>query len=257
MLIQNSVLSINGLTISSKDKTIVKDVSFEVPRGKIVALAGGSGCGKTTIGLSVLRLLPYGLHLERGRILFEGQDLWALSPEEIRQIRGKHLSMVFQDALSAFDPVFTIGSQLNEVLVAHTELSQKQRREKILNAFGEVQLPDPERVYRSYPHQLSGGMRQRAMIAQASILNPALLIADEPTSSLDVTLQIKMGELLSCLKDKGVSILMIAHDWGMIKRLADFVVVLCQGEVVEQGAVHQVCQNPGHEYTKALMEAFQ
>ena len=253
----NSLLSIKDLSITVGAKTLVNQVSFDVPQGKIVAIAGGSGSGKTTIGLSILRLLPPALSIKQGSIVFEGQDLMGLSTEKMRQCRGARIGVVFQEPLSAFDPLFTVGQQLDEVLAAHLKLSKRERYKKVLDTLTEVELPDPERAYKSYPHQLSGGMRQRAMVAQAIICSPSLIIADEPTSSLDVTLQIKIMELFVRLKKKNMSILLIAHDLGMIAHLADEVIVLRQGEMVERGLVSQVIAHPQHDYTKALVEAFQ
>ena len=228
------LLSIKDLTVTVGAKVLVNNVSFDVPRGKIVAIAGASGSGKTTIGLSVLRLLPAALSIRQGSIVFEGQDLLGLSTESIRQCRGARIGMVFQEPLSAFDPLFTIGRQLDEVLVAHTQLSRQGRYKKVLETLSEVELPDPQRAYESYPHQLSGGMRQRAMVAQAMVCGPSLIIADEPTSSLDVTLQVKIMGLFSRLRKKNISILLISHDLEMISHLADETIVLRQSLEVFQ-----------------------
>jgi peptide/nickel transport system ATP-binding protein len=251
------IISINNLTVAVGPKLLVNQVSFDVPQGKIVAIAGGSGSGKTTIGLSILRLLSPALQIREGSIIFEGKNLLGLSSEEMRQRRGGRIGMVFQEPLSAFDPLFTIGQQLDEVLIVHTKLSKQERYKKVLETFSEVELPDPKRVYESYPHQLSGGMRQRAMVAQAMVGGPSLIIADEPTSSLDVTLQVKIMGLFGHLKKKNISILLIAHDLGMISHVADEVIILRQGEMLESGPVGQVIGRPRHEYTKALVEAFQ
>jgi len=180
-----------------------------------------------------------------------------LSAEDMRQLRGARIGMVFQEPLSTFDPLFTIGQQMDEVLVAHTRLSKQERYKKILETLSEVELSDPSRAYKSFPHQLSGGMRQRAMVAQAIVGGPSLIIADEPTSSLDVTLQVKIMELFVRLKNKNMSILLIAHDLGMIAQVADEVIILSQGEMVEKGPVSQVINQPRHEYTKQLVGAFQ
>ncbi|MDE2028528.1 MAG: ABC transporter ATP-binding protein [Candidatus Omnitrophica bacterium] len=249
------LLSLEELTVKAGKKTLVDRVSFNVPRGGIVAVAGGSGSGKTTIGLSLLRLLPCALRIRQGRMVFEGRDLLGLSDEEMRRVRGARIGMVFQEPLSALDPLFTIGGQMDEVLAAHTALSKQERHKKILSALDEVGLPDPQRAYRSFPHQLSGGMRQRASVAQAIVTGPSLIIADEPASSLDVTLQAKIMELFIRLKRKNIAILLIAHDLAMIARLADEIVVLCKGQAVEQGPVSKVMADPLHEYTKALLEA--
>jgi ABC-type glutathione transport system ATPase component len=251
------LLLIKDLTVAVGGKILVDRVSFDVPQGKIVAIAGGSGIGKTTIGLSILRLLPAALDIKQGRIVFEGRNLLASSEEEMRQVRGARIGMIFQEPLSALDPLFTIGRQIDEVLVAHTELSNQVRYKKILDALSEVGLPDPQRAYASFPHQLSGGMRQRAMVAQAMVCGPSLIIADEPTSSLDMTLQVKIMELFGHLKKKKLSILLIAHDLGMISHIADEVIILRQGQMVEAGPVNKVIAQPRHEYTKALVEAFQ
>jgi len=253
----NKVLSIENLTVAVGSKRLVDQVSFDIPQGKIVALAGGSGSGKTTIGLSILRLIPSALRIKQGNIIFEGKNLLDLSAEDMRQLRGARIGMVFQEPLSTFDPLFTIGQQMDEVLVAHTRLSKQERYKKILETLSEVELSDPSRAYKSFPHQLSGGMRQRAMVAQAIVGGPSLIIADEPTSSLDVTLQVKIMELFVRLKNKNMSILLIAHDLGMIAQVADEVIILSQGEMVEKGPVSQVINQPRHEYTKQLVGAFQ
>jgi len=251
-----NLLSIENLSVAVGAKKLVDQVSFEVPQGKIVAVAGASGSGKTTIGLSILRLLPSALNIKQGSMMFEGRDLLKLSAEEMRQTRGARIGMVFQEPLSAFDPLFTVGQQLDEVLVAHTKLSKQERYKKVLDSLAEVELPDPQRAYRSYPHQLSGGMRQRAMVAQAMVGEPSLIIADEPTSSLDVTLQVKIMELFVRLKKKNISVLLISHDLGMISHLADDLIILRQGEIVEKGPVSKVYGDPQHEYTKELVGAF-
>jgi len=220
------LLSVRNLTVAVGDRILVDQISFSVPQGKIVAVAGASGSGKTTIGLSILRLLPAALRIKQGNIVFEGQDLLDLSVEDMRQHRGARIGMVFQEPLSAFDPLFTIGQQIDEVLAAHTKLARQERYQKALETLSEVELPDPRRAYQSYPHQLSGGMRQRAMVAQAIVCGPSLIIADEPTSSLDVTLQVKIMGLFDRLRKKNISILLISHDLEMIKHLADETIVL-------------------------------
>jgi ABC-type glutathione transport system ATPase component len=221
-----NLLSIQNLTVAVGAKALVNQVSFDVPQGKIVAIAGESGSGKTTIGLSILRLLAPPLSITQGSIVFEGQDLLGLSPESMRQCRGARIGMVFQEPLSALDPLFTIGQQIDEVLAAHTKLSKQERYKKVLDVLTEVELPEPQRAYKSYPHQLSGGMRQRAMVAQAIVGGPSLIIADEPTSSLDVTLQVKIMGLFARLRKKNISILLISHDLEMIAHLADETIVL-------------------------------
>ena len=256
----SNVLCLENLTVTvagdAQEKALVKDVSFQVPELCISALVGGSGSGKTTTGLSILRLLPLGLHIRSGRILLKGENLLGAGDERMRQVRGKEVSMVFQDPLDAFNPVFTIGDQMEEVLRFHTSLHRKQRRERVLELLNLAGLPDPQRVVHAYPHQLSGGMRQRAMIAQAIAAGPKLMIADEPTSSLDVTLQARIMDLFRKLKEElKLSILLITHDLGMVARVADEVAVMREGRIVEQGKTEGILRNPRHPYTQQLMDA--
>jgi len=253
----NELLTIKDLTVAVGEKLLVNQASFEVSQGKIVAIAGGSGSGKTTIGLSILNLLPAALRIARGQIIFEGQDLLRLNSQELRERRGARIGMVFQEPLSAFDPLFTIGQQIDEVLAAHTSMTKQERYQQTLEVLSQVELPDPKRAFQSYPHQLSGGMRQRAMIAQAIACSPSLIIADEPTSNLDVTLQVKINAIFKVLKTKNISTLLITHDLGMINQLADEVVILRQGNVVEKGSASQVIATPIDPYTRQLVEAFQ
>lgn len=253
------LLRIEDLTIGLKNsgRPVVKNISFDIAVQKIVALVGGSGSGKTTTGLSILRLLPEAMQVSRGRILYKGKDLLMHTPEDVRRLRGKEIGMVFQEPLNAFNPVFRIGYQIEEVLRYHTALTPVQRIEKILSLLALVGVPDPKRVAASFPHQLSGGLRQRAMIAQAIAAEPALVIADEPTSNLDVTLQAHVMDVFRRLKKElGLSILLITHDLGVVKHLADEVAVLCEGELVEKGAAAEIFERCQHRYTRQLVEAF-
>lgn len=251
------ILQVQGLSVGLTDQPegkIIEHVSFDVPALSIVALVGGSGSGKTTTGLSVLRLLSPALKMDAGKIIFKGQDLSKIGPEEMNAIRGKDIGMVFQDPLQAFNPVFTIGFQVAEVLNCHTALPQHEINTKVLELFEQVGLDDPARVFKSYPHQLSGGMRQRAMIAQAVAAKPALLIADEPTSSLDVTLQARILELFLQLREQyRLSILLITHDLGIVSHMTDYVVVMEKGRVVESGKTKDVIAHAKHPYTQQLM----
>ena len=241
-------------TVQEPRNAIIQEVSFAVPSTSIVALVGGSGSGKTTTGLGILQLLPPALKIDSGRILFRGEDLLTKNRIELESIRGKDIGMVFQDPLQAFNPVFTIGFQVSEVFERHTAIPRDGIQGKVLELFVQVGLDDPARVYRSYPHQLSGGMRQRAMIAQAVAATPALLIADEPTSSLDVTLQAKILELFKSLKDiYQFSIILITHDLGVVSHVSDYIVVMNRGAVVETGKTKDVMANPKHIYTQQLI----
>ncbi|MBF0483627.1 MAG: ABC transporter ATP-binding protein [Candidatus Omnitrophica bacterium] len=249
------MLKIEKLNVEVADRALIKDVSFEIGQGQISALVGGSGSGKTTIGLSILRLLNPALRIISGKVLLSGQDLMGLSENEMREVRGKDIGMVFQEPLNAFNPLFTLGFQIDEVLRFHTQLSKAVREKRILELLDMVGLPEPRRVIKSYPHQLSGGMRQRAMIAQAIAVRPKLLIADEPTSSLDVTLQATIMELFKKLqKDLGLTMILITHDLPMAQHMADELVVLSEGKVVEQGDCMSVMNAPQSEYTKILMD---
>ncbi len=254
------LLVVEGLTVAAQSNgrgEVLSEVSFEVGQGEIVALVGGSGSGKTTIGMSVMRLLPSGLSIVTGRVLFQGQDLAASSQAQMRALRGGGIAMVFQDPLASLNPVFTIGAQIREVIRQHRPVrGAVEERRRILALLTGVGIDEAERVMRSYPHQLSGGMRQRAMIAQALAGEPRLMIADEPTSSVDVTLQAKILELFRQIRrERGVAMLVITHDLGLVRALADRVVVLHEGRVVEQGPVAQVIDHPRQGYTQQLLRA--
>jgi len=255
LIVRDTTVSVSE---AGKRKTLIDKVSFQIPALSIMALVGESGSGKTTTGFSILRLLATGLEVDSGTVIFEGKNLLSLSEDQMRPIRGGKISMVFQEPLNAFNPVFTIGYQVDEVMRFHTKLSRPQRQERILELFNLVGLSDPRRMAGSYPHQLSGGMRQRAMIAQAIAANPKLIIADEPTSNLDVTLQARIIELFQKLKDElSLSILLITHDLGMVGHVADEMAVMSRGKIIECGPTKEVLNNPREEYTKQLMNAFE
>ncbi len=254
----SNLLVVENLTVAVAQKKIVSAANLEVPFLSVTALVGGSGSGKTTLGLAILKLLPVGLNVQQGRIWFDGRDISGFFEEKMRLLRGKEIGMVFQEPLYAFNPVFSIGDQIAEVLRVHTSLNLRQRRLRILELLNLVGLPDPKRAAANYPHQLSGGMRQRAMIAQAIAAGPKLLIADEPTSNLDVTLQARIMELFRKLKDElKLSILLITHDLGMVSHMADRVAVMTEGKIVEQGMVKDVLKDPQHLYTRTLMETIE
>ena len=254
------LLQLNNVSVTVNDaigeKMILNKVNLDVPQLSITALVGGSGSGKTTTGLCVLRLLPPALNFKNGEILFKGEDLLKKDREQMRHIRGGNIGMVFQEPLYAFNPVYSIGYQIDEVLDAHTGLNRTQRQNRVLELLDLVGLANPKRTALNYPHELSGGMRQRAMIAQAVASDPKLIIADEPTSNLDVTLQARIIELFKKLRAQlNLSILLITHDLGMVEHMADTVAVMTEGKVVEHGNTVDVLNNPNHTYTRELMEA--
>ena len=252
------LLSVMGLNVRLRDngKPILQEVSFDLPAGSVVAVVGGSGSGKTTLGYSLLGILPPAMEISGGKIIFDGQDIARLLPDDLRKVRGRRIGMVFQEPVSALDPVYTIGFQIAETLQAHGLCTGGQahvRAQELLELCG---VPDPARIAGSYPFELSGGLRQRAMIAQAISAGPSLLIADEPTSSLDVMLQALVIELFRDLRKRlGISLLLITHDLGVARSLADQVVVMCQGNVVEQGPAAKVFSGAGHPYTRELIAA--
>jgi len=260
MAAQN-LLTLKNLTIAirnnvSEERILVDGLNLEVPPLKIVALVGGSGSGKTTTGLSILRLLPSALSVRQGEIIFNGQNLLECSQVQMRSIRGKEISMVFQEPLNAFNPVFTIGYQITEVLKTHTNFSPQEIPVRIQRLLKMCGIEDSSRIAQSYPHSLSGGLRQRAMIAQVIAAGPKLIIADEPTSNLDVTWQAHIMELFRTLKNElKISMLLITHDLGMVAHLADHVAVLCDGKIVESGETKNVLEHPKHPFTMELMEA--
>ncbi len=257
LLNMNTLLAIRNLTVQVNGTAILDDVSLDIAVGKITAIVGGSGSGKTTLGLSILRLLPPALQITNGQINFIQQDILALPENDLRKLRGRDIGFIFQEPLSALNPLFTIGRQIDEVLGAHTDLKTKARYERVMDVLKSVEIPDPVRIYNSYPHQLSGGLRQRAMIAQAIVCHPKLIIADEPTSSLDVTVQAKIMALLRKLnKEMQITVILISHDLGMVSHLAEEIAVLRQGKVVETGLVKNIMEHPRHSYTQELLEAF-
>jgi peptide/nickel transport system ATP-binding protein len=252
------VLEVRNLTIalpSGGDRPeAVSGVSFSVERGEILCLVGESGAGKSVIAQSVMGLLPRSLPVTGGTILIEGEDITHAPQRRLRELRCTRMSMVFQEPMTALNPVMTCGEQIDEVLVEHTAMSAAERRRKILDTVREVLLPDPERMVASYPHQLSGGQRQRIMIAMALVLDPALLIADEPTTALDVTTQAQILRLIAELQARhGAGVLYITHDFGVVAEIAHRVAVLRLGELVEFGAKDEVLKRPRHEYTRMLI----
>lgn len=234
----------------------VDGVNFYIKPGETLGVVGESGCGKSVTSLSVLRLIqnPPGRILEGSEILFEGVDLLKLSEKEMRKIRGNDISMIFQEPMTSLNPVFRIGDQLEEVLLLHQGMNKSQARKKSIEMLSLVGIPRPEKVVDDYPHSLSGGMRQRAMIAMAIACNPKLLIADEPTTALDVTVQAQILDLIKELKDKiNSSIMLITHNLGVIAETCERVIVMYAGKVVEEGSVYSIFEDPKHPYTIGLI----
>jgi len=254
------VLEVKGLTIAlppgGERATAVQNVSFSVGRGEIVCLVGESGSGKSVIAHSVMGLLPQALPVRGGQIVLQGEDITHAPAFRLRELRATRMSMIFQEPMTALNPVMTCGDQIDEVLREHTQLSAGERRDKVLGVVREVLLPEPERMVASYPHQLSGGQRQRIMIAMALVLEPVLLIADEPTTALDVTTQAQILKLVLQLQARhGTGVLFITHDFGVVAELAHRVAVLRLGDLVEVGTKHEVLQQPQHDYTRMLIGA--
>lgn len=256
------ILSVENLTTSFRSDqglvTAVSKVSFSLAKGEFVGLVGESGCGKSVTSKSIMRLLPENVtqYSPDGRILLDGQDLLKFSESQMRDIRGNRIAMIFQEPMTALNPVFTIGWQLEEALVYHTKLSKADRKARVIELLKMVDIPSPERRAEEYPHQLSGGMRQRVVIAMALACEPEILIADEPTTALDVTIQAQILRLMKDLQDRtGTAILLITHDLGVVAQTCDRVVVMYAGQVVEQASVSKLFHDPAHPYTKALLES--
>ncbi len=257
----DSVLSIEGLTVAlpawSDRKHAVSDVSLSIGVKEIVCVVGESGSGKSIMGKAILGLLPKPhVRPTAGRILFEGRELLGLPDDEMRKLRGKRIAMIFQEPMTALNPLMKVGRQIDEVLEVHTDLKPAARKARVLDLINDVRLPEPARIIDSYPHQLSGGQRQRIVIAMALALEPALIIADEPTTALDVTTQAQILHLMKELqRAHGTSVLFITHDFGVVAEIADRVAVMRHGEIVEAGSADQVLRHPQADYTKALIAA--
>ncbi|MCG6207607.1 ABC transporter ATP-binding protein [Rhodopseudomonas sp. HC1] len=235
---------------------VTRNVSFSIAPGERVGLVGESGCGKTVTGLSLLRLLPTQSARIEGDVLFDGTDLLNLSPRRMRAVRGRDIAMIFQEPMSALDPVFTVGDQISEAYRVHFPVSKSEGRERAIAALREVGIPAPERRCDEYPHQLSGGMRQRVMIAMALICKPKLLIADEPTTALDVTVQAQITDLLRSLSERtGTALIFITHDLGVVAETCTRMITMYAGQVVEDAPVDDVLTRPRHPYTSGLLRS--
>jgi len=237
--------------------TAVNDIDFSIEKGQTICIVGESGSGKSMTSLSIMGLIEEPGRVTQGEILFEGTDLLKYSQNQMRNIRGKDIAMIFQVPMSSLNPSYTVGYQIDEVLKLHQkELNKEQRRKRVVELFDEVGIPFPEDKYNEYPFKLSGGQRQRVMIAMAMACQPKLLIADEPTTALDVTIQAQVLDLMNDLKKKnGTSILFITHDLGVVAQMADIVVVMYKGCVVESASAKELFDDPRHPYTKALLNS--
>lgn len=265
---QNTLLEINNLCINigaeGHSLPIVEDISLSLEAGEILALVGESGCGKSVTAQSVMRLLPKMLKISSGEIILHSRkqeksiNIAQLDPKgkEIRNIRGDEIAMIFQEPMSSFSPLHTIGNQIMEVVRIHRKASKKEARVVAVEMLDKVGIPDANRVVDQYPHELSGGMRQRAMIAKALSCDPTLLIADEPTTALDVTIQAQVLSLMHDLQSElGMAIIFITHDLGVVAQVADKVAIMYLGKIIEQGATREILKNPKHPYTVNLIEA--
>ena len=241
----------------TEDGTVpaVDGVTFGVDRGGSLGVVGESGCGKSVTALSIMRLIPQPPgKIVGGKILFNGEDLVQKKESEMRRIRGNEISMIFQEPMTSLNPVFTVGDQIMEAIILHQKLSKKEARERAIEMLRLVGIPDPHRRVDEYPHQMSGGMRQRVMIAMALSCNPKLLIADEPTTALDVTIQAQILDLMRRLREEvGAAIILITHDLGVVAELVEDVVVMYAGKVVEKTDVRRIFANPSHPYTEGLL----
>ncbi|MBJ7449933.1 MAG: ABC transporter ATP-binding protein [Parachlamydiales bacterium] len=255
------ILEVNDLHIEFHAQNqiyqAVRGVSFQIQKGETVALVGESGCGKSALAQSIMKLIPMPPgKVTQGQILFQGEDLLSVSDKTLQNIRGKDISMIFQDSMASLNPTMRIGSQIKEIINRHQNLSSDVVHKKIIDLLNSVGIPMPERRMQQYPHEFSGGMRQRVSIAIAMACHPQLLIADEPTTALDVTIQAQILDLMRTMQKKmGMSILLITHDLGVVAGMCDRVMVMYAGKIIEEGTVDQIYSNPEHPYTHALLKS--
>lgn len=254
------LLEVNNLkTYFYTDKGVlpaVDGLAFQLSEGEVLAIVGESGCGKSVSSMSLINMVPYPGKIVDGEILYMGEDLLQKTPDEMRKLRGSQLSIIFQDPISSLNPVFKIGRQLMETMIHHKGISKAQAKEEAILALSSVGIPDPISFLQKYPHELSGGMCQRVMIAIALCCGPKILIADEPTTALDVTIQAQILRLLKSLKEKTqTSVILITHDMGVVAGMADRVLVMYAGQAVEEADVYEIFENPKHPYTIGLLNA--
>lgn len=253
-LLQIKNLSL-GFVIKEKLYKAINDVSFDFKKGKIHAIVGESGCGKSITMMSILKLLPKSARILDGRILFEGKNLLELKEDEMQKIRGKKIAFIPQDPMTSLNPLYTIENQLLEIILLHNDISKKEAYELALETVKNTGIIDPEKVMKSYPHELSGGMMQRVIISMALATDAEIIIADEPTTALDVTIQAQILRLLDDIRKRGKTIILITHNLGIVSEYADDVYVMYLGEIVEYSASDKLFKNPKHPYTKALINA--
>ena len=256
----NTILEVNDLHVGFVENKqyapIVSGITFSISKGEILGIVGESGSGKSITSLTIMDLLKHNGKVKQGQLLFEGSDLLTMTKEEKRCKKANEIAMIFQEPMTSLNPVIKVGPQVEEVLALHKEPNPGEYKKRVISMFEDVGLKDPEAIYGKYPHQLSGGMRQRVMIAMAMILRPKLLIADEPTTALDVTVQKQILELLLQMNKKyGTSIIFISHDLGVVRKLCDRVIVMYDGAIVEQGTINEIFECPKEEYTKKLLAA--
>lgn len=255
---EEQLLKVEHLTIGDPKAKhpIVEQMDLEVRKKQMVGVVGESGCGKSMTSLGIMQLLPSNIKIQSGKILFQGKELTEIKEQDMRKIRGKELSMIFQEPVRALHPLHKVGKQIEESLKIHTNMTKEERKAKTIQLMEAVGIPKADMRYHQYPHQLSGGLNQRVMIAMAIAVNPLLLIADEPTTALDVTIQAQILELLRSLRDQmGISIMLISHDLAVICENCDYVYVMYCGQIVEEAEARTFFEMPKHPYTKALIQA--
>ena len=250
-----NLLKIDNLCISINKNDIIKDVSIQINKGEMIGLVGESGCGKSLTALSIIKLIDENvMKVKSGEIQFLGKNLLSKTEKELEKIRGKEISMIFQEPMTSLNPVFSIGDQINEVLFIHNNLSKKMATDKTIDLLSKVGIPRPQTSYKKYPHQLSGGQRQRVMIAMALACSPKLLIADEPTTALDVIVQSQILNIINSLRrELNMSVLLITHDLGLVQDFCDRVYVMYDGKILENADSVKLFKSPQHQYTKDLL----
>lgn len=234
----------------------VDGVTIQVPPGKIIGIVGESGCGKSMTAMSVMGLLRYPGRVVEGSITLDGRDITHLSPRELAKVRGKEISMIFQEPMTSLNPVYPVGRQVREAILQHQKISKEEARKRVLEIFQAVGIPEPEKRYNSYPHQLSGGLRQRVMIGMAMVCRPKVMIADEPTTALDVTIEAQILQLMKKLcREQGTSIILITHNMGVVAEICDYVYVMYAGKVMEQAETFELFEHTEHPYTAGLLKS--